>query len=63
MIATDLNLEKLKTLKEECSDIRVDHLDGGNREDEGCGGAEGVGGLGGALLETVTTVAVAGCFW
>ena len=27
MIATDLNLEKLKTLKEECSDIRVDHLD------------------------------------
>lgn len=27
MIATDMNFEKLKGLKEECSDITIDHLD------------------------------------
>ena len=27
VIATDMNFEKLKELKEECSDVMIDHLD------------------------------------
>jgi len=27
VIATDMNFDKLKGLKEECSDITIDHLD------------------------------------